>query len=161
MPAESAQRILVVDDNPFVASVLRQGLGAEGYALTIAETGVTIGARTTAGWFYGGRTLLQLRGKPLPIGRATDRPVQRDRGMMIDVGRRFYPRAWLIARINELAGLKLNLLHLHLSDDQGFRVASRSHPEIVPKDHLTVADIGALQAVARSTSGSRSMSGAR
>src|SRR4051794_2566413 len=127
----------------------RRGLGGEGYTLVIARSAVMIAARTAAGWFYGGRTLLQLRARPLPRGRAVDRPAYRDRGMMIDVGRRFYPRAWLIARINELGRLKLNLLHLHLSDDQGFRVASRSHPEIVTKGHLSRADIRAVQAAAR------------
>jgi hexosaminidase len=68
---------------------------------------------------------------------------------MIDVGRRYYPRAWLAARIRQLAALKLNLLHLHLSDDQGFRVASAAHPEIVSAEHLTRADVAALLRVAR------------
>jgi hexosaminidase len=128
----------------------RRGLGAEGYELEIhrPSSSVTISARRSAGWFYGGRTVLALRDE-LPVGRAIDRPAYRERGMSIDVGRRFYPRAWLIERIEEFGRLKLNLLHLHLSDDQGFRVASRSHPEIVSEEHLTAADVRALQAAAK------------
>ena len=47
---------------------------------------------------------------------------------MIDNGRQFFSRAWLTERIKELAGLKLNLLHLHFSDNQGFRLESRDAP---------------------------------
>lgn len=126
-----------------------RSLGAEGYALRIGRTFV-IAARTRAGWFYGGRTLLQLvhGGKPIPRGRARDTPAYPERGLMIDIGRRFYTRAWLAARIRELAGLKLNMLHLHLSDDQGFRVQSDTHPEIVSAQFLTKADIRSLLATA-------------
>ncbi|MDX6665861.1 MAG: hexosaminidase [Solirubrobacteraceae bacterium] len=126
----------------------RGGLGAEAYVLRIGRT-FRIEASAPAGWFYGGRTLLQLGGRQVPRGVARDAPAFRERGLMIDVGRRFYPRAWLAARIRELAGLKLNLLHLHLSDDQGFRIESTTHPEIVSADHLSKADVRALLKVAR------------
>lgn len=120
-------------------------LAPEGYVLRVGPRALRIEASTAAGWFYGGRTLLALRGRPIPRGVVRDAPAYRERGLMIDVGRRFYPRAWLLARIRDLADLKLNLLHLHLSDDQGFSVASRSHPEIVSAQHLTVADVRALE----------------
>jgi hexosaminidase len=68
---------------------------------------------------------------------------------MLDVGRRHYDRAWLAERIRQLARLKLNVLHLHLSDDEGFRIESRSHPEIVTAPALSRADVRALVAVAR------------
>jgi hexosaminidase len=128
---------------------LRRNHGPEGYELVLrGPKRIVVRARTSAGRFYGRQTLLALRGQTVPCGVVTDRPAYRERGMMIDVGRRFYPRKWLIERIAELGRLKLNLLHLHLSDDQGFRVASRSHPEIVSEQHLTVADVRALQAAA-------------
>jgi hexosaminidase len=127
----------------------KRALGREGYGLVVAHASALIGARSAAGWFYGGRTVLQLRAGRLPVGTAVDRPRYPERGMMLDVGRRFYPRAWLAGLIRSTADLKLNLLHLHLSDDQGFRVASASHPEIVSEQHLTAADVRALQAVAR------------
>jgi hexosaminidase len=126
----------------------RRPVPAEGYVLRIGRT-IRIEASTTSGWFYGGRTLKQLAKRPMARGTIRDRPAYPERGLMIDVGRRFYPRAWLAARIRQLAALKLNRLHLHLSDDQGFRVASDAHPEIVSEEHLTKADVRALQRVAR------------
>jgi hexosaminidase len=125
-------------------------LGAEGYDLRIGRV-FTITAPRTAGLFYGGRTLLQLvrGGRPIPRGRVRDVPAYRERGLMVDCGRAFYPRSWWLERIRRLADLKLNLIHLHLSDDQGFRIAVPSHPEIVSREHLTTADIRALVAEAR------------
>src|SRR3712207_951778 len=67
---------------------------------------------------------------------------------MIDDGRAFFSREWLEARIRELAGLKLNLLHLHVSDNQGFRIESRSHPEAVTPPALSHDDVRRLLAVA-------------
>jgi hexosaminidase len=125
-------------------------LGAEGYTLGIGRT-VTIAARGPAGVFYGGRTLLQLlrASRRLPRGRARDWPRYPERGLMLDNGRQFFSPAWLERRIRELAGLKLNLLHLHFSDDQGFRLQSDSHPEIVSNPHLTKADVRRLVALGR------------
>ncbi len=125
-------------------------LGAEGYELRIGRV-FTVSARHSAGLFYGGRTLLQLvrGGRAIVRGRARDVPAYRERGLMVDCGRAFYPRAWWLERIRQLADLKLNLIHLHLSDDQGFRVEVPSHPEIVSREHLTIADIRALVAEAR------------
>ena len=127
-----------------------RALGGEGYSLRIGRT-VRIAARGSAGVFYGGRTLLQLlrSGRRLPVGRARDWPRYPERGLMLDNGRQFFTPGWLEKRIRELAGLKLNLLHLHFSDDQGFRLESQSHPEIVSNPHLTKADVRRLVALGR------------
>lgn len=124
-------------------------LGAEGYRLRVGRA-FTVLAPTTAGAFYGGRTLLQLvrAGDPVPRGRAVDRPRFPERGLMVDAGRKHYTRRWLLDRIAELASLKMNYLHLHLSDHQGYRLASRSHPEIVSAQHLTEEDVRAVVDVA-------------
>ncbi len=125
-------------------------LGDEGYGLRIGRA-FTITAPTTAGVFYGGRTLLQLArdGKAIPRGRARDRPRYPERGLMVDAGRKAYSRQWLAAHVRELAYLKLNLLHLHLSDHQGFRIQSTTHPEIVSEEHLSKADVRYLLRLAR------------
>jgi hexosaminidase len=133
--------------------LLRRGsaaLGGEGYELRIGRA-FTITAPHSAGLFYGGRTLLQLirGGEAIPRGRGRDVPRYRERGLMVDCGRAFYPREWWLERIRRLADLKLNLVHMHLSDDQGFRVAVKSHPEIVSRDHLSTQDVRALVAEAR------------
>ena len=124
-------------------------LGAEGYSLRIGRA-FTIAARTRTGLFYGGRTLLQLlRAGAIPRGRARDWPRYAERGLMIDNGRAFFSRPWLEARIRELASLKLNLLHLHFSDNQGFRVESTTHPEVVTPPALSKDDVRTLVEVAR------------
>src|SRR5687768_13454024 len=123
--------------------------GEEGYVLRIRRRAV-IRARTAAGVFYGGRTLVQLlEDGRAPKGTARDRPRYSERGLMIDNGRQFFTREWLTERIKELASLKLNLLHLHFSDNQGFRIESETHPEIVSDPHLTKTDVRKLVRVAR------------
>jgi hexosaminidase len=68
---------------------------------------------------------------------------------MIDAGRRFYPPGWIRREIRELAYLKLNRLHLHLSDNEGFRIESRTHPEVVSNPHLTKRQVRRIVAYAR------------
>jgi hexosaminidase len=130
--------------------VREQGLGNEGYRLHVGPA-FTITANATPGAFYGGRTLLQLvrAATPIPRGRARDVPVYAERGLMIDVARHYYSPDWLAARIRQLGNLKLNMLHLHLSDDQGFRIQSTTHPEVVTEPALTHADVASLVRVAR------------
>jgi hexosaminidase len=124
-------------------------VGKTGYKLHIGRR-LTVISRSSTGLFYGGRTLLQLlKDRKAPKGRASDYPRYTERGLMIDNGRQFFTRAWLAKRIKEMANLKLNLLHLHFSDNQGFRLESDTHPEIVSDPHLTKADIRALVKVAR------------
>ena len=121
----------------------------QGYSLRVGRR-LRIGAGDRAGAFYGGRTVLQLADDgPIPFGRARDWPRYRERALMIDDGRAFFSRAWLAARIREIGRLKLNELHLHFSDDQGFRIASTSHPEVTTQPALTHADVTSLLAVAR------------
>jgi hexosaminidase len=117
-------------------------LGAEGYSLSI-ETTFAISAPTPTGMFYGGRTLLQLvhAGKPIPSGRARDWPRYPERGLMLDASRTVYPAAWIETEIRQLAYLKMNLLHLHLTDDQRWGIESSTHPEIVGPHPLTKHDI--------------------
>lgn len=67
-----------------------------------------------------------------------------DRGLMVDCGRKYFTPGWLHERIDELGSLGLNLVHLHLSDDQGFRIESETHPEVVTEPFLTKAEIREL-----------------
>jgi hexosaminidase len=124
-------------------------LGGEGYRMRIAGA-VRIAANRPAGAFYGTRTVLQLlrRAPALPRGRTRDWPRYPERGLMVDVGRKYFTPGWLESHIRELAYLKLNYLHLHLSDNQGFRIESESHPEIVSERHLTKREVRSLIALA-------------
>jgi hexosaminidase len=126
-----------------------EDLGEEGYTLTIGSS-VTVRAATTTGVFRGTRTLLRLLAdRELPAGTARDRPSTRLRGLMVDVGRKYFTPGWLRARVDELADLNLNLLHLHLSDDLGFRVESETCPQAVCADHYSKADLRELVDYAR------------
>jgi hexosaminidase len=119
-------------------------LGPEAYRLVITEDGVTIIAGDPAGAGYAAQTIRQLlpdeawRSAPLPGAPAwelpcaeiTDRPALAWRGAHIDVARHFATKRELLALIDALAAIKLNRLHLHLTDDQGWRVESRLHPRL-------------------------------
>ncbi|THA32061.1 family 20 glycosylhydrolase [Streptomyces sp. A1547] len=124
------------------------GLPAEGYRLTIGQS-VGIQAGTDTGAFYGTRTVLQLlhQSPSVPAGTAVDWPAKAERGLMIDQGRKFFTVDWVKQHIKELAYLKLNYFHFHLSDTFGFRLESSTHPEIVSADHYSKQDIADLVAL--------------
>src|SRR3954470_7253545 len=126
-------------------------LGSEGYRLEVGSR-VRIEARTRAGLFYGRQTVRQLLRAghgAIPRGWGRDWPRYPERGLMIDNGRRYYSPPWIKRRIRELAYLKLNQLHLHFSDNQGFRIESDSHPEVVTRPYLTKRQVRDLVAYAR------------
>ncbi|WP_369776919.1 family 20 glycosylhydrolase [Streptomyces sp. R33] len=124
------------------------GLPAEGYRLTVGQS-VGIQAGTDTGAFYGTRTVLQLlhQSPSVPAGTAVDWPTKVERGLMIDQGRKFFTVDWVKQHIKELAYLKLNYFHFHLSDTFGFRLESSTHPEIVSADHYSKQDIADLVAL--------------
>ncbi|WP_049576350.1 beta-N-acetylhexosaminidase [Streptomyces sp. SBT349] len=117
--------------------------GREGYRLVTEDSRVRITGSTEAGVFYGTRTLVQNVNAAggTPQGTVTDRPDRPQRGLMIDIARKPFSADWIEDRLHEMADLKLNQLQLHLSDDQGFRIESESHPEVVSEDHLTKREI--------------------
>ncbi|MFE1799292.1 MULTISPECIES: beta-N-acetylhexosaminidase [unclassified Streptomyces] len=118
------------------------GLGAEGYRLTSGKGAVTITARAPAGLFHGVQTLRQLlpaaiekdSAQPGPWavagGTITDTPRYGYRGAMLDVSRHFFTVDQVKRYIDQLALYKINTLHLHLSDDQGWRIAIDSWPRL-------------------------------
>lgn len=117
-------------------------LGLEGYQLDVTPTGVRISAATAAGLHHGTQTLRQLlpaaieSTRPvrttwtLPGGSITDRPRFPYRGAMLDVARHFFGVDEVLRVIDHLARYKLNHLHLHLTDDQGWRIAVESRPRL-------------------------------
>jgi hexosaminidase len=125
-------------------------LGREGYRLDVGPA-LRIEARSAAGVFYGTRTVLQRLNARHRIqgGHARDWPSYLERGLMLDNGRRYFPPAWIKRQIRLMAYLKLNQLHLHFSDNQGFRIESERHPEVVSDPHLTKRQVRDILAVAR------------
>ena len=107
----------------------------ESYSLAITATGATLRAKTSLGALRGLETLLQLvsadkDGYYLPLVTIEDEPRFAWRGLMIDVGRHFQPVEVIKRNIDGLAAVKMNVLHWHLSDDQGFRVESKKYPRL-------------------------------
>ncbi|MFI1912048.1 family 20 glycosylhydrolase [Nocardia sp. NPDC020380] len=124
---------------------------SESYRITSGDR-LTITAHDTAGILHGTQTVLQwLRQRTtLPAGTADDWPDYSERGLMLDTGREFLPVDWVEARIRDAAYLRMNLVQLHLSDVQGFRLESRTHPEITSPQHYSAADLREILDYARS-----------
>lgn len=104
---------------------------ADGYTLVINEKGATVEAQSTAGAQYARETLAQLKeqyGDDVPQMTITDYPQYEWRGLMLDCSRHFYTIEYLKRQIDMLARYKMNRLHLHLTDDQGWRVEIKRYP---------------------------------
>ena len=107
----------------------------ESYTLEVTSGGATLAAATTVGALRGLETVLQLivadsAGWYLPSVRIEDRPRFPWRGLLIDVGRHWEPPEVIKRQLDGMAAVKLNVLHWHLSEDQGFRVESRRYPRL-------------------------------
>lgn len=106
-------------------------LPAEGYVLEIDDDGVHIEAADDVGRFYASQTLRQLTATgAAPHVRIVDYPRFTYRGAMLDVARHFFSVADVKRYIDAIALLKINHLHLHLTDDQGWRIHLDSWPEL-------------------------------
>ncbi|WP_061169890.1 family 20 glycosylhydrolase [Caballeronia hypogeia] len=104
-----------------------------GYRLTIAQGGVSIDAFDAAGLYYGVQTLLSLTpagGGSVPAMTIEDAPRYTHRGMHVDVARNFRQPATLRRLIDQMGAYKLNRLHLHLTDDEGWRIEIPGLPEL-------------------------------
>ncbi|MEV7319016.1 glycoside hydrolase family 20 protein [Streptomyces sp. NPDC093970] len=141
-------------DEDVRAGDLRLDLGGTGdpesYTMTVRGGSVRISGPGDAGVFYGTRTLKQevRGGGSAPEGVVNDRPAKPRRGFMLDIARKPFTADWIEDRIRELGDLKFNEFGLHFSDDQGFRIESSTHPEIVSPDHLTKDQVRQIVAVA-------------
>ena len=118
-------------------------LGNEGYKLSVSFGSVIISANKAAGLFYGSQTLLQLLPKDIesknavsgvswsaPAVDVTDQPRFGWRGMMFDVSRHFFTKAEVKQFIDDMVKYKYNMLHWHLTDDEGWRIEIKSLPKL-------------------------------
>lgn len=109
---------------------------AEAYRLTIAADKITIVGSDNAGAFYGIQSVLSLlpaqvsSSHSLPLLSANDAPRYRWRGMMYDMGRNFHGKDVTLRLIEQMARYKLNKLHLHLTEDEGWRLEIPGLPEL-------------------------------
>ncbi|MEO6733087.1 MAG: family 20 glycosylhydrolase [Ferruginibacter sp.] len=145
--------------NPNIRLVLNKSpnavIGNEGYQLSVTPTMITITANEAPGLFYGVQTLLQLLPpaiesnvvKPntawqVPCVEITDYPRFGWRGMMLDVSRHFFTKKEVKDFIDQMARYKFNLLHWHLTDDEGWRIEIKSLPNLTTKGSKRVEKTG-------------------
>ncbi|OAD42233.1 glycoside hydrolase family 20 protein [Polaribacter atrinae] len=130
-------------ENNFIQFTVDENLEKEAYKLEVNSSRVIISANGNAGFLYGIETLRQL----LPVSiesesvvsneqwqipnlSITDNPRYKYRGLMLDVSRHFFEIDYLKKTIDRLAMLKMNVLHLHLVDDQGWRIEIKKYPKL-------------------------------
>jgi hexosaminidase len=146
-PAATIRLMLNTKDN--------QLLGTEGYQLSVTPTLIVIKANKPAGLFYGVQSLLQLFPKEIeskeqiedvkwtiPCVEITDYPRVGWRGLMFDVARHFFTKQEVKQYIDAMVRYKYNLLHLHLADDEGWRLEIKGLPKLTEVGAWSVKKVG-------------------
>jgi hexosaminidase len=118
-------------------------LGDEGYKLEVDKDKISIGANSSAGFFYAVQSILQLLPAEIYGGKKVkhvqwkiprlsimDKPRFQWRGMHLDVSRHFFPVEFIKTYIDMLALHKMNVFHWHLTDDQGWRIEIKKYPKL-------------------------------
>lgn len=126
----------IAADRIRIASVpvaLDTALPEEGYCLHIASDGAAITAGGKAGVFYAQQTLRQLLqpGAEIPCAQIQDVPVYQHRGVLLDCARHMMRVESIKRFVDAMALLKLNVLHWHLTDDQGWRIPVGRYPKLI------------------------------
>ncbi|HYY57537.1 MAG TPA: family 20 glycosylhydrolase [Pyrinomonadaceae bacterium] len=137
------QRGLTTDANTATLVVEAQGQGKalpsvdedESYALEVSDKQAVLRAATVVGAMRGLETFLQLlesdrEGYFIPAVQIQDKPRFRWRGVLIDIGRHYEPMEVIKRNLDAMAAVKLNVLHWHLTEDQGFRIESKRFPKL-------------------------------
>lgn len=130
-------------------------IGKEGYRLSVTTKAITISANKPAGLFYGAQSLLQLFPKEIesatpvknvkweaPVVEVMDVPRFGWRGLMFDVARHFFTKAEVKQFIDDMVRYKYNLLHLHLTDDEGWRIEIKGLPRLTEVGAWNVKKVG-------------------
>jgi len=133
------------EQQPMVSQITliqNDSLQNEGYTLQINEHEIRIEAHDSAGYLYAMETVLQLlpatifstthldTSWTLPVLAIQDAPRFQWRGLMLDLSRHFFEKDYILKTIDRLALHKMNVLHLHLVDDQGWRIEIKKYPKL-------------------------------
>nr|WP_068888964.1 family 20 glycosylhydrolase [Pedobacter panaciterrae] len=148
-PATSATINLILNEKVNLA------LGKEGYQLSVTPNHITIKANNPAGLFYGVQSLIQLFPKEIeskeaveniqwkaPCVEIIDYPRVGWRGLMFDVARHFFTKAEVKQYIDAMVRYKYNVLHLHLTDDEGWRIEIKGLPKLTEVGAWNVKKVG-------------------
>ena len=138
----SASTTAPVNGNIYLSLSEDNNLGTEGYTLNVSPENIMLSAASPAGLFRGVQTLRQLFPPAIekssvqsekwiiPSITITDKPEYAYRGSMLDVARHFFSVEDVKRYIDLIAAYKMNVMHLHLSDDQGWRIEIKSWPKL-------------------------------
>jgi hexosaminidase len=114
------------------------------YQLAITETGIKVTGVDGVGVFNGLQSissLITLGSTQLPLLTASDEPHYEFRGLLIDVARNFHSKDFILTLLDQMAAYKLNKLHLHLGDDEGWRLEIPSLPELTEISSMRCFDL--------------------
>ena len=139
-PAAASSAALLIETSSTGNAIPRLG-DDESYKLEVTPIQVKLASQTTVGAMRGLETLLQLlegdgNGFYFPAVSISDKPRFPWRGLMLDSARHYMPMEVIKRTLDGMAAVKLNVLHWHLTEDQGFRVESKKFPEL----HLNGSD---------------------
>ena len=110
----------------------------EGFTVEVgASAELTAQSRRAA--VYGLRTVFEAG--ELAFGRLADWPCTNERGLHLDAGRKYYTKDWIMERVKDLSRNRMNVLWLHFSENEGFRIDSERHPEVPSRFHLTKDEV--------------------
>ncbi len=131
-----------------------RNLPDEGYAIYVSPQGCILEADSAAGAFYAFQTFKQLidpKKRTIPCCEIHDSPSFSWRGLLLDATRTFCPLSEMLRLVDLSSSLKLNVLHLHLTDDQGWRIAIDAYPHLTDSSaqFYTKEDIREVVAYAR------------
>lgn len=129
--------------NNYIEFKIDKNLNREAYQLEVTSKSIVIIAKENAGLIYGLETIRQLLPTAIesknqvsnvnwviPNVSIKDEPRFQWRGLMLDLSRHFFDKSYVIQTIDRLAMLKMNVLHLHLVDDQGWRIEIKKYPKL-------------------------------
>ncbi len=127
----------------FIEKIEDKNIGNEGYNLLVTKENIIIKANRANGVFYAFQTILQLLPSQvfsevkmpssdltIQCVEITDKPRFKWRGLLFDVSRYFFPKEYIKRQIDYLAMHKMNVYHLHLTDDQGWRIEIKKYPKL-------------------------------
>jgi hexosaminidase len=133
-------------DLVFTLNANDETLGAEAYQMDISRQ-VLIKAKTTKGAFYGMQSLLQLfeQDNKIQYGFIHDFPKYTERGFMIDLGRKYFEIEYIETLIRKMAWMKMNFIHLHFTEWNGFRLKSDLFPGLAAEQSYSKEEIRRIQ----------------
>ncbi len=152
---KASSKNLIANNSIKFSLINNETLSNEGYKLDVTPNGILVSANKPAGLFYGMQTLLQLLPKEIesktiennirwivPVCSITDYPRFGWRGLMFDVSRHFFTKDEVKQFIDEMVKYKYNLLHLHLTDDEGWRIEIKGLPKLTEVGAWNVKKVG-------------------